>query len=64
MQVGNMTLISNQDSMVHCLTKDMSYNGRRKLTEPGDCNHFYLVKNDCRQWSSVPKHLFTIAGSK
>ena len=58
-----MTLISNTDSLFHCITKDMAYTG--ELNNSGeDFNHFYLVKNDCRQWARVPKHFFTIAGSK
>ena len=58
-----MTLISNSDSLIHYLTKDMAYTG--KLNNTGeDFNHFYSIKNDCRQWALVPKHLFTIAGSK
>jgi len=58
-----MTLISNSDSMVHYITKDMAYTGELNNTGE-DFNHFYLVKNDCRQWARVPKHIFTMVRSK
>ena len=56
-----MTLISNQDSMVHYLTKNVIYKGELNNTGE-DFNRFYLVKNDCGLFARIPKHLFTLVG--